>query len=57
MVEKTIFYLFVLALVLISVAYYAGTQKVLGTLFSGANQLDLTATGRNAQGQFANYPK
>lgn len=57
MIEKTIFYLFVLALVLISVAYWAGTQKILGTLFSGVNTLDLTATGRNQQGQFAAYPK
>lgn len=54
--ERTTRYLFILALVLIVVAYVAGSNKLLGTFFSGVNQLDLTATGRNAQGQFAGYP-
>lgn len=54
--QLTMRYLFVLAFVLILVAYFAGTKQILGTIFAGANQLDLTATGRNAQGQFAGYP-
>ena len=54
--ERTIRYLFILGLVLIVVAYYVGSTGLLKTLFAGVNQLDLTATGRNAQGQFAAYP-
>ena len=50
-------YLFILALALIAVAYWAGTNKVLGTIFGGVNTLDNTVTGRNAQGQFAAYPQ
>jgi hypothetical protein len=55
-VGRTARYLFILALVLILVAYYAGTNQLGQTLFSGVNQLGLTFTGRNAQGQFAAYP-
>ncbi len=54
--QLTMRYLFVLALALMVLAYYAGAKQLLGTIFSGANQLDLTVTGRDAQGQFANYP-
>jgi hypothetical protein len=55
-VSKTIFYLFVMGVLLIIVAYWAGSTSVLKTLFSGANTLDLTATGRNSSGAFAAYP-
>ena len=55
-VSRTINYLFILAALLIIVAYWAGSNKILTTIFSGVNTLDLTATGRNAQGQFAAYP-
>lgn len=55
-IERTTRYLFILAFVLIVVAYWSGSTKVLGALFSGVNTLDLTATGRNAQGVFAAYP-
>lgn len=54
--EKTIRYLFILSLVLIGVAYYVGSTNLLKTGFSGLNQIGLTFTGRNAAGQFANYP-
>lgn len=53
---RTINYLFILAFVLIVVAYWAGSQQLLQTGFSGVNQLGLTFTGRNSQGQFAAYP-
>ena len=48
-------YLFVLAVILLFFAYYAGANKLLGTGFSGVNQLGLTFTGRNQQGNFAGY--
>ena len=55
--NRTVSYLFILSLILIVVAYYAGSQAVLGTIFSGVNTIGDTYTGRNAQGQFATYPK
>jgi hypothetical protein len=55
--NRTVSYLFILSLILIVVAYYAGSQAVLGTLISGANTLGQTYTGRDAQGNFAAYPK
>jgi hypothetical protein len=54
---KTIGYLFALGVLLILVAYYVGSTSVLGTIFSGANTLDLTATGRKSDGTFPAYPK
>jgi len=53
---RTIFYLFIMGLALILLGYYAGANQLLKTIFSGANTLDLTATGRNSAGQFATYP-
>lgn len=54
--DRTLRYLFILALVLIAVAYWAGTTGVLGTVLSGINTLGLTFTGRDSKGQFAAYP-
>jgi len=54
--ERTIRYLFILALVLIAVAYYVGSTGLLQTGFNGVNQLGLTYTGRTSSGAFANYP-
>lgn len=55
-VDTAIRYIFVLSLILIIVAYFAGTQKVLSTLGSTTNSLIQTATGRNSSGDFAAYP-
>ncbi len=55
--ERTIKYLFILALVLIGVAYWVGSTGLLGTVFSGVNTLGLTFTGRNSKGAFAAYPQ
>ena len=49
-------YLFWLAVLLIVVAYFAGASTLGQTIINGLNQLGLTFTGRNAQGQFAAYP-
>jgi hypothetical protein len=54
--DKTIQYLFILALVLILVAYFAGANKLGQTAFAGINNLGLTFTGRNSQGAFSAYP-
>ena len=55
-VERTTRYLFILAIVLVVLAYWAGANKLAGTGIAGINTLGLTFTGRNAQGQFAAYP-
>ena len=53
---RTIRYLFVLAVLLVVLAYFAGANKLAQTGLSGLNTLGLTFTGRNAAGQFAAYP-
>lgn len=56
-ISRTIRYLFILAIFLIAVAYVAGSNQLLGTLFSGVNSLGLTFTGRTSSGQFAGYAR
>lgn len=51
------FYLFILMLVLIGLAYYTGLKTDSAAVFSGLSQIGQTYTGRNAQNQFAGYPK
>lgn len=55
-VNRALFYLFVLGILLLAFGYYVGSTQLLGTIFSGVNTLDQTATGRNAQGDFSGYP-
>jgi hypothetical protein len=55
--NRTVRYLFIMGVILILVAYYAGSTGLLKTIFSGVNTLDLTATGRTSSGAFAGYPK
>jgi len=54
--DRAIFYIAILAGLLILVAYHAGANQLLGTSGQQLNSLILTASGRNQQGQFANYP-
>lgn len=53
---RTIRYLFVLAVLLVVLAYFAGANQLAKTGLAGLNTLGLTFTGRNSQGQFAAYP-
>lgn len=53
---RTTRYLFILAVILILVAYNVGAGNLGKIGFAGINQLGLTFTGRNAQGNFAAYP-
>lgn len=57
MADEVVRYLFILALILIVVAYFAGSTQVLSTIGTQIGSLGNVFTGRNAQGQFANYPK
>ena len=54
--DRTIRYLFFLAVLLMLLAYFVGAKGLAGTLFSGVNQLGLTSTGRTSSGSFAGYP-
>ena len=57
MSEAALRYLFILALVLIVVAYFAGSTKVLGSLGTQVGNLGNIFTGRNpTTGAFAPYP-
>ncbi len=55
--DKALRYIFILSLVLIAVAYYAGSTQVLNSLGTNLGSIILKSTGRNAQGNFANYPQ
>ena len=57
MASDTIRYLFILALVLIVVVYFAGTSNVLGSGSSAITNLFRASVGQNPQGTaFLNYP-
>lgn len=54
--DKALRYIFVLSFLLIIVAYWAGSQKILESSTTGLVSLGNTFTGRNSQGVFAVYP-
>ena len=56
-IDKALTYIFWLSLVLIAVAYYAGSTKVLSTIGQQVGSLILVSTGRKSDGSFANYPQ
>lgn len=53
---KLILYIFILSLVLIGVAYYAGVQTDASSFSQALNSGLQTVTGRNSNNQFAAYP-
>ncbi|WP_157067204.1 hypothetical protein [Alicyclobacillus shizuokensis] len=54
--KQVFWYMFVLILVLILVAYYKGTTSDISTGGSALQKLILTLQGRNSKGNFASYP-
>jgi len=54
--SDTISDLFFVSVLLIVVVYFVGFSTDLKTVSASLNSLINVATGRNAQGQFANYP-
>lgn len=54
-VSTVIRYMFIMGVLLMILGYWVGANGLLQTIFAGANQLDLTATGRTSTGQFAGY--
>lgn len=53
---RAITYIFVLSLVLILLAYYAGVQTDAQAFTNAFGSLLQTTTGRGANNQFASYP-
>ena len=54
---KVLYYIFILSLVLIIVAYYKGASTVGNTGGTILDRTILYLTGRNGQGNFAAYPQ
>ena len=54
-VNKAMWYLFVMAVILVLVAYWVGSTNLASTIFSGSNSLLRTTTGQGANG-FNAYP-
>lgn len=55
--DSAIKYIFWISLFLVAVAYWVGTTNILKQGGQSLGNLVLVSTGRNAQGQFANYPQ
>lgn len=56
-VDVAIRYIFILSVILILVAYWAGTTKVASTFGTQLSNLINVSTGRNPQtGNFSSYP-
>lgn len=55
--EKALFYIFVLSLVLIGLAYYVGVQTDAPALANAIQSIVYAVTGRTSSGSFAGYPK
>jgi len=53
--DRSIRYLFVLAVLVLILIYYVGAKGLAGTLFSGINTLGLTFTGRTKSGKPSGY--
>lgn len=56
MAEDAIRYIFILSVILILVAYYLGTVRVLDTFGTQLGNIIDISTGRTTSGQFAAYP-
>ena len=55
-IDRTIRYLFILSVLLIFLAYWAGANQLFKTGGAVLNQVGLTYTGRDSSGRFAAYP-
>ncbi len=54
--ERALWYVFVLSLVLVALAYYVGLKSDAQSLGAAFNQLIYALTGRSSSGSFAGYP-
>lgn len=54
--DVTIRDVFIVTVLLVILAFFAGFVTDFKTVTAGVNTLLLTASGRNSQGNFVNYP-
>lgn len=57
MADRVVWYLFILGLALLALAYYVGLKSDASAISAALNSLILNITGRTKNGQFAGYPK
>lgn len=57
MSDRALYYIFILSLVLVALAYYTGLQTDAGALKNAFTSIIYAVTGRNSSGNFAGYPK
>ena len=57
MADRALFYIFVLSLVLVGLAYFTGLQTDAGALKDAFTSIIYAVTGRTSNGSFAGYPK
>lgn len=55
--NKILFYMFILIMTLVLVAYYKGSSSILQTFGGFVDKTILFLQGRNEAGEFANYPQ
>lgn len=54
--DRALFYIFVLSLVLIALAYYVGLTSDLPVVANALQKVIFAVTGRTSKGKFASYP-
>lgn len=57
MFSRNTWYLFIIALVMVVLVYYVGATKEAPVFANSIAQLIYAGSGRNAQGNYPNYPK
>jgi hypothetical protein len=57
MSDRALYYVFILSLVLVALAYYTGLQTDAGALKDAFVSILYAITGRTSSGSFAGYPK
>lgn len=57
MFSRNTWYLFIIALVMVILVYYVGATKEAPVFANAISQLIYAGSGRNAQGNYPNYPK
>lgn len=57
MLSRDTWYLFIIALVMVVLVYYVGATQEAPAFAKALVQLIYAGTGRNAQGNYPNYPR
>ena len=57
MLSRDTWYLFIIALVMVVLVYYVAATKEAPVFANAISQLIYAGSGRNAQGNYPNYPR